>query len=239
MHQPERFVVEGKENHVCLLEKSLYGLKQSPRQWYKRFNSFIIAQGFSRSKYDVCVYLRKLDDESLIYLLLYVDDILIAARDRSEVNKLKTLLGGEFEMKDLEAIKKILGMEIHRDRKARKLYLGQKSYLLKVLECFGMSSAKSEKVPLDSHFKIIVELCPQLEEEHEYMSQVPYSSVVRSIMYAMICTHPNIAQAVSVVIKYMANPGKGHWQEVKWILKYLQDTIGVCLEFRSSKNRRS
>ena len=55
MHQPERFAVKGKENHVCLLKKYLYGLKQSPRQWYKRFNSFIVVQEFSKSKYDICI----------------------------------------------------------------------------------------------------------------------------------------------------------------------------------------
>ena len=93
----------------------------------------MVAQGFNRSKYDVCVYLRKLDYGSFIYLLLYVE-MLIAARDRFEVTKLKTLLGREFKMKDLGAAKKILGMEIYRDQKAGKLYLTQKSYLLKVLE---------------------------------------------------------------------------------------------------------
>uniref|UniRef100_A0A803N762 Reverse transcriptase Ty1/copia-type domain-containing protein n=1 Tax=Chenopodium quinoa TaxID=63459 RepID=A0A803N762_CHEQI len=60
MYQPEGFKVEGKENQVCRLRKSLYGLEQSPRQWYKRFDSFMLKQGFSRSSYDCCVYIRKL-----------------------------------------------------------------------------------------------------------------------------------------------------------------------------------
>ena len=96
-------------------KKSLYGLKQSPRQWYKRFDTFMIGHGYSRSDYDSCVYHRKLSDGFFVYLLLYVDDMLIAPKNLVEVNKLKTLLSGEFEMKDLGAAKKILGMEIHRD----------------------------------------------------------------------------------------------------------------------------
>ena len=76
-------------------------------------------------------------------------------------------------MKDLEATTKILGMEMHRDRKAGKLYLSQKSYLLKVLERFGMSSVKSEKVSLASHFKISAELCPQTEDKHELCHAFP------------------------------------------------------------------
>jgi hypothetical protein len=76
--QPEGFVVEGKENHVCLLNKSLYVLKQSPRQWYHRFDSYVSSHGFERSPYDACVFQKTLTDSTRMYMLLYVDDILIA-----------------------------------------------------------------------------------------------------------------------------------------------------------------
>ena len=82
MQQPEGFVVSGKVDYVCLLKKSLYGLKQSPRQWYKRFYSFMISYNFSRCTYDSYVYFRRCDEESFVYLLLYVDDIFIAAKDK-------------------------------------------------------------------------------------------------------------------------------------------------------------
>ena len=78
MEQPEGFVIHGKEKLVCKIKKSLYGLKQSPRQWYKRFHTFMLSQGFKRSNYDSCVYL-KIVNGSTIYLFLYVDDMLIAA----------------------------------------------------------------------------------------------------------------------------------------------------------------
>ena len=134
MDQPEGFVIPGKEHFVCKLKKSLYGLKQSPRQWYKRFDLFMRSRGFNRSNYDSCVYLKTVNG-SVIYLLLYVDDILIAAKDKSEITKLKAQLSKEFEMKDLGAVKKILGMKIIRDRKSGKLYLSQKGYIDKVLHC--------------------------------------------------------------------------------------------------------
>ncbi|KAL1540760.1 Retrovirus-related Pol polyprotein from transposon TNT 1-94 [Salvia divinorum] len=110
MTQPEGFMVSGKEDYVCKLKKSLYGLKQSPRQWYKRFDSYMIQLGYSRSLYDCCVYHNKADDGSMIYLVLYVDDMLIAAKSKSEIQKLKANLNAEFDMKDLGAAKKILGM---------------------------------------------------------------------------------------------------------------------------------
>jgi hypothetical protein len=115
--QPEGFMVHGKENFVCKLKKSLYGLKKSPRQWYKRFDSFMISNGFKKSRYDRCVYIKFVNG-SPIYLLLYVDDMLIAAKSKKEIATLMAQLSSEFEMKDLRAARKILGMEIGRDRKS-------------------------------------------------------------------------------------------------------------------------
>ncbi|XXG58369.1 hypothetical protein AAC387_Pa04g0693 [Persea americana] len=236
MHQPKGFEIHGKEDHVCLLKKSLYGLKQSPRQWYKRFDTFMVGNGYCRSAYDNCVYHKKHSNGSYVYLLLYVDDMSIAAKDMSETNRLKTQLSGEFDMKDLGAAKKILGMEIQRDWKAGKLSLSQKRYLEKVMERFGMQSSKPVNTPLAAHFKLSAALSPQTEEEVEHMSRVPYASAVGSIMYAMVCTRPDISHAVSVVSRYMDNPGKAHWQAVKWILRYLRGTIDVGIIYNRSNN---
>jgi hypothetical protein len=86
--QSEGFIVPGKENFVCKLKKSLYDLKQSPRQWYKKFDSFMVANGFKRSLYDSCVYIKFVDG-SPIYLMLYVDDMLIAAKSKIDIANLK------------------------------------------------------------------------------------------------------------------------------------------------------
>jgi hypothetical protein len=88
MDQPEGLVVPGKKDLVCKLKRSLYGLKQSPRQWYNRFDSFMLAHGFKRSQYDSCVYI-KFVNELPIYLLLYVDHMLIAAKSMKEITTLK------------------------------------------------------------------------------------------------------------------------------------------------------
>jgi hypothetical protein len=100
MDWPEGFIVPAKENFVCKLKKSLYGLKQSPRHWCKKFGYFMIANGFKRSLYDSCVYIKFVDG-SPIYLMLYVDDMLIAAKSKIDIANLKAQLSSEFEMKDL------------------------------------------------------------------------------------------------------------------------------------------
>lgn len=103
------------------------------------------------------VYHKKLSDRSFIYLLLYVDDMLIASHNKSSINDLKALLKSEFEMKDLAASKKILGMEIQRDLNADKLFLNQHSYIGKVLQCFNMKNCKRVNTPLTAHFKIFAD----------------------------------------------------------------------------------
>ena len=115
MQQPKGFEVQGKENSICRLKKFLYGLRQSPRQWYKRFDEFIASHGYSRHPYDSCVYHIKVKNGSHIYFLLYEDDMLIASQDKSEIQNLKSLLSSEFEMKEIGATEEILCMEIKRD----------------------------------------------------------------------------------------------------------------------------
>ncbi|KAG8481121.1 hypothetical protein CXB51_025897 [Gossypium anomalum] len=210
---------------------SLYGLKQSPRQWYKRFDSFMTSHNFKRSSFDSCVYFKKNSDGSFVYLLLYVDDMLIAAKDKGEIRKVKAQLSEEFEMKDLGPTKKILGIEILRDRKTSKLYLSQKGYIEKVLCRFNMQSAKPVSTSLAAHFRLSSVLSPQSDDEIEYMSHVPYSSAVGSLMYAMVCSRPDLSYAVSAVSRYVVNPNKEHWKAVQWILKYLRGTTDVCLQF--------
>ena len=114
MQQSEGFVEDNTK--VCLLKKSLYELKQSRRQWYRRFDEFLVKAGFVISNYDSCVYMMRRNEKVILYLLLYVDDILMASFDRQEIQKLKKRLNDEFEMKDLGNAKRILGMDIMRDR---------------------------------------------------------------------------------------------------------------------------
>jgi transposase InsO family protein len=230
MDQPEGFIVPGKEDHVCKLKRSLYGLKQSPRQWYKRFDSFMLSHGFKRSEFDSCVYIKFVDG-SPIYLLLYVDDMLIAAKSKKEITTLKAQLSSEFEMKDLGAAKKILGMEITRDRNSGLLFLSQQSYIKKVLHRFNMHDAKSVSTPIAPHFKLSALQCASTDEDYEYMSRIPYSSAVGSLMYAMVCSRPDLSYAMSLVSRYMANPGKEHWKAVQWIFRYLRGTSNACLKF--------
>ncbi|KAL5835739.1 hypothetical protein ACOSQ4_015236 [Xanthoceras sorbifolium] len=231
MRQPEGFKEAGKENLVCRLKKSLYGLKQAPRQWYKKFDSFMSNSGFTRCQANHRCYIKRFDN-SFIILLLYVDDMLVAGSDMQEIMNLKRELSKQFAMKDLGAAKQILGMRIKRDTKSGTLLLSQAEYIKKVLSRFNMQDAKPVSTPLGVHFRLSKEQSPKTEEERTHMAKVPYASAIGSLMYAMVCTRPDIAQAVGAVSRYMNNPGKIHWEAVKWILRYLRGTTNKTLCFK-------
>ncbi|KAL2644548.1 hypothetical protein R1flu_012135 [Riccia fluitans] len=188
-----------------------------------------------KSVEDPCVYLKRVSNEifGLVILILYVDDMLIVAKEKSKVEKLKAQLSAECSMKDLGLAKSIRGMEIHRDVKDGRLWLTQGKYERKVLERFNMLDAKLVGTSLANQFKhqLLVEFCPLDATEKRLMSKVPYESAIGSLMYLMVCTRPNIAYALGKVSKYMANLGKVYWKAVKWILRYIKGTMGYGLLF--------
>ncbi|KAE8662818.1 hypothetical protein F3Y22_tig00113124pilonHSYRG00138 [Hibiscus syriacus] len=211
MLQPEGFEEDEKKNLVCRLNKSLYGLKQAPRYWYKRFDSFIMCLGYNKRNADPCAYFKRSGDNDFVILLLYVDDMLVAGPNKDHIEELNAQLAREFEMKDLGSTNKILGMQIHRDKNCKPI-----------------------STPLPINFKLSSSMSHSSEEERMKMSRVPYASAVRSLMFVMICTRPDIAQAVGVVSRYMANPGKEHWNTVKRILRYIKGTSNVALCYGGS-----
>ena len=215
MSQPEGFINKSNPNLVCKLKKGLYGLKQASRQWYKKFDTFMQDEGYSRCDFDHCVYFKGSTRGMLNCLLLYEDDMLIASNDRKEIKSLKLHMSKKFATKDLGAAKKILDIRIHRDRKHGKLWLSQSEYIGKVLERFGMVDCKPVSTSLAAHFN----LSKKNSSKDEKFENVPYTSAVGSLMYAMICTRLDIAYAVGVVSRYMSSAGWEHWQAVKWILR--------------------
>ncbi|MFS7926355.1 putative RNA-directed DNA polymerase [Helianthus anomalus] len=138
----------------------------------------------------------------------------------------------EFDMKDLGEARKILGMEIIRDRSLRQLKLTQNSYIKKVLNNYIMSNCKVVKTPIASHFKLSSNDFPKTVEDKEYMGKIPYANTVGSLLYLMVCTRLDRGYVVSMVSRYISNPGKNHREAVKWILRFLNGTQDVGLVFK-------
>jgi hypothetical protein len=228
MDQPLGFETKGQEHKVCKLKRSIYGLKQASRQWNVKFHQAILKDGFTMMEEDHCVYL-KCSNNSFIILSLYVDDILIARNNKEMIDTTKKWLSSNFEMKDMGEASYVLGVKIIRDHVKRLLGLTQETYIKKMLERYHIQDSKSMDTPVDKSLSLSCDMCPKTLEEKEKMSRVPYASAVGSLMYAMMCTRPNIFYAVGLVSRYQSNPGQKHWMAVKRILRYLKGTSNYML----------
>ncbi|RYE20331.1 MAG: hypothetical protein EOP45_11235, partial [Sphingobacteriaceae bacterium] len=233
MDQPEGFVVDGKEHMVCKLKKSIYGLKQASRQWYLKFNDTVTSFGFKENIVDRCIYL-KISGSKFIILVLYVDDILLATNDLGLLRQTKEFLSKNFEMKDMGEASYVIGIEISRDRSQGWLGLSQKAYINKVLERFKMDKCSAGIVPIQKGDKFSLNQCPKNELERKQMEQIPYASIVGSLMYAQTCTRPGISFAVGMLGRYQSNPGIDHWKAAKKVLRYLQGTKDRMLTYKRS-----
>eukprot|EP00253_Pinus_taeda_P008967 PITA_08967 len=194
--------------------------------------------GFTRSKADHYVYF-KFTGDCVIYLVFYVDDMLLVGNDKEIIQYLKTQLSSKFDMKDISAANYILGMEIKRDRTKRKLWLNQRKYVETILQRFNMQDSKPVKVPIPVGVRLSAEQCPKTQEEEENMSRAPFASVVGSVMYAMVSTRPDIAHAMGVLSRFMSKPGKEHWTTIMRVFKYLRGTsdYGLCYQGRPGLDR--
>ena len=230
MVQPNGFIAKGQEQKVCKLLRSIYGLKQASRSWNQRFDQAVKTFGFEQNVDEPCVY-KRIGEGKVVFLILYVDDILLIGNDVGTLSSVKLWLTQQFNMKDLGEANYVLGIKILRDRKNKLLALSQATYIDKIVERFGMENSKKGNQPSVLGFHISLEDCPKTDEERKRMSTVPYASAVGSLMYAMLCTRPDICYAVGIVSRYQSNPGPRHWQAVKHILKYLRRTRGYMLVY--------
>ena len=222
MEQPRGFEKGDPAKVVCLLLKSIYGLKQSPRQWYAKIDEFFIQDlGMERNPADECVYVRRKGGQILI-IALYVDDILIACSSKSILDDMKQQLTARFKMKDLGESRIILGMDITRDYVNRTISLSQSRYAQKVIDRFGMTSARGQNTPMDSSIDLTVDSTPCTE---------PYREAIGSLMYLMVGSRPDLAYCVGTLSKHVQNPTAAHWDAVKRVIRYVIRTKELGLVF--------
>ncbi|GJR58873.1 retrotransposon protein, putative, ty1-copia subclass [Tanacetum coccineum] len=236
MEQPEGFVNPKYPNRVCKLKRSIYGLKQASRQWNKRFDDEIKKFGFTQNRDEPCVYL-KASGSNVTFLILYVDDILIMGNNIPMLQDVKSYLGKCFAMKDLGEAAYILGIKIYRDRSRRLIGLCQSAYIEKILKRFHMENSKRGSIPMQDKLRLSKSQGASTPAELKRMQNVPYASVVGSIMYAVRCTRPDVAFAQNITSRFQQNPGDLHWTTVKNILKYLRNTKDMFLVYGGDLKR--
>ncbi|GJY66346.1 retrotransposon protein, putative, ty1-copia subclass [Tanacetum coccineum] len=195
---------------VCKFQRSIYGLKQASRNLKKIFDEEIKRFGFAQNLEKPCVY-KKDSGSNVTFLILYVDDIIIMGNHKPSLQSVKSYLEKYFAMKDLGEAEFILGIKIYRDRLKRLIGLSQSAYMDTILKRFRMDNSKRGYIPMQKRLDLNKTQGASTLEEVKRMQNVPYASVVESIMYA--------------------NPRKPHWTAVKTILKYLRNTRDMVLVY--------
>jgi len=217
MEQPEGFRTD---NRVCRLNKSLYGLKQSPRLWNKKFIDTLKILGFVRSDADPSLF-TKLVNNTLVIIAIYVDDTVIIG-DLNEVLKMKKILSENFKMMDLKELKMIIGIQV--DRNEQQTAIHQTKYLKDLLNRFGMSDCKSVDTPVVPDNKKI-----DYTNAKKFEDVTLYRQAIGSLNYLSNGTRPDISYAVSKIARAMQDPTEEDWINVKRIFRYLKGTANAKL----------
>src|SRR5665213_3340007 len=215
---------------VCRLNRTLYGLKQSPRMWNQKIDQYLINQRYIRLHADHSLYIRRSQSE-LAIITLYVDDLLILSDTMETMSKVKSALSNEFEMTDCGKLHHFLGIQVTRDRANRRLSLDQSQLANQILKRFGMLECKPVTTPLESSIQL-----KSAEISQSPVDQTLFRQMIGSLIYLMIGTRPDIAAAVSIISQFASNPTTLHHQAMKHILRYLKDTINLKLNFGEKLN---
>ena len=223
MKQPPGYEDLSHPNHVCQLHKNLYGLKQAPRVWHKTIDPFLKSKGFQAIDPDPCLYVKWLA-QRLILIALYVDDLAIAADSDSDLDDIKSALNDRFKMTDEGELEFILGIKVRRDRANRAIYLSNEHYITELLSDFNMLTCNPISTPMEALTISALDCPTPHSDEWKRMQTVPYRQCVGRLTYLSRSSRPDIAYSVSVVNRYLHNPGERHWSAVKRILRYLKGT---------------
>lgn len=220
MEQPEGF--DDNPNKVWKLKRSLYGLKQSPRQWNKKFRSFLEERKLSVSDQDNCVFYRK---EPLLIIAIYVDDGLVFAKNYSEIEEIINQLNDRFDIHRME-LSTFLGFQIHKDQ--HKIKLSQSNYIKNILKRFNMEDCKSVENPLT--------IDKTIRSEKPLDENVPFREAIGCLMYAAVISRLDIAYAVSKASRKVENPTEKDWMDVKRIFRYLKGKEHYGIEYHKCSN---
>lgn len=218
MTQPQGFLDTSKSDHVCKLNKAIYGLHQSGREWFYEIQTVLERLNFKRLQWTNCVYIFN----NSVILLLYVDDIVLFAKTDKEITDVINHLSENFDLKVLGKTRKLLGVEF--EEKGNNIYLHQSEYIHKVCENFKKFNFPVASLPIAVGTVLSKLQCPNSNEEVSEMSKLPYRSLLGSLAFISSRTRPDICYAVNILSQFQTNPGLQHWNTLLSLLGYVHQT---------------
>lgn len=228
MKQPTGFVGEDSSK-VCLLKKSIYGLKQAARVWNEAIHKVLITDNFEQSKVDQCLYMKNING-NWCYVLLYVDDIIAACNSSEEVQQIERLIGAKFELKNLGPITQFLGIEVTRDTDGN-FQLCQSKYIKQIALQFGLMNAKSANTPMEVNYG-------KSSSSVLLIDNVNYQKLIGSLLYVSVNTRPDIAASISILARKVSEPNEEDWNQLKRVVKYLKSTADLKLYLSDNQEEK-
>lgn len=188
---------------------ALYGIKQAGRAWYLLFDKFLKALGFSANKADHCFYTKNINDFDFVLLLLYVDDIIIAATTEGLVLQYRELIGKRFRMSHSGVLRSYLNIDIEHDRSQATIYLGQQRFIEEMIREFCIPVDTSVVTPMQENLKLLATEEEMLNPRQlQYVKKFPYRKLVGVIIYLNVCTRPTVSYAISILAQFKI--GRAH-----------------------------
>lgn len=223
MYQPKGLESASK-TLVCKVNKALYGLKQSPKCWNSYFDGFMLKLGFNKSRKDPCLYFK-----IGIYVLIYVDDVILLSKNVNDLNKVKQELMKKFKMKEFVDDKKILFLGLEIEKLGNDLVISQKGLIKKILEKFNFTECKTQNIPLQPKLYLNTENCNS-------NVNLPYRELIGSLMYIMLGSRPDLCYAITYFSQYQNCYSEEHWTHLKNVLRYVKLTENYVLRYTKSSN---
>ncbi|KAG6438777.1 hypothetical protein O3G_MSEX000215 [Manduca sexta] len=223
----ETVFIQLPNNKIGKLNKSIYGLKKSPKYWNTKFNNFMLKENFVRSQNDPCLYMKHMD-KNYIYVMLFVDDLLYFGSNKEQVDSFKNVICDNFKMKDLGLASYYLGINIKQDLKNYITVINQKKYLYKLLTKYQMLNCKTVSTPIEQNFNFEL-----LNREKSESLEIEKScrSLIGSLLYAT-CTRPDLSVAVGFLSRYVHCASLALFKCLKRVLRYISGTIDLSLTYK-------
>ena len=228
MRQPEGFEEPGREDQVCHLHKSLYGLKQSPRCWYEQLSTQLGRTGFKQSKADPCLF-HKWENGRLTVISIYVDDLILHTDLLEEMIQLKHQLSAMFKMTDMGILSYCLGIGVRQGE--GWLQIQQHQYLFNIAKRFGLEDAHPVATPADVSITLEAD-----DSVSKPVDQQNYQQIIGSVLYASGGTRPDVTFIVGVLARYCGKPNQLHLTAAKRVLRYLKGTAELALTYMTEGN---
>lgn len=226
MRQPQEFVDKEYPNYVLKLKKSIYGLKQSGREWNLKLDETLRNIGFVPCVNEPCLY-RMSHHDKLCLIAVYVDDLLICCEDKDIMLQLKGRISEVFDCVDKGQVNLFLGMQVEREGELGAITVSQSQYINDLLKQHNMETCRPASTPLDTSFQVAC-----TNEKCTKVDTVSYQSSIGSLMYLAMCTRPDIIHSVSKLAQRNTDPHKEHEAGIKHILRYLSNTKDLKLAYK-------